>query len=146
MDVPMAVCITVMLGKLSHIATGDQIAPWREPLSCSMSGAVSASLALLSSRVFCSICRRLRRRMETQIGFVHASVTDACTNPLGLRWPCRRRPQRRQNPPTASCAKVKILISRVSHVEMPTPNIRESAVAYSYTSRILIPLRNESVG
>ena len=74
MDVPMAVCITVMLGKLSHIATGDQIAPWREPLSCSMSGAVSASLALLSSRVFCSICRRLRRRMETQIGFVHEST------------------------------------------------------------------------
>ena len=71
MDVPMAVCIAVMLGKLSHIATGDQIAPWREPLYCSMSGAVSASLALLSSRLFCSICRRLRRRMETQIGFVH---------------------------------------------------------------------------
>ena len=42
MDVPMAVCITVMLGKLSHIATGDQIAPWREPLSCSMPGALLA--------------------------------------------------------------------------------------------------------
>ena len=80
MDVPMAVCITVMLGKLSHIATGDQIAPWREPLSCSMSGAVSASLALLSARVFCGICRRLRHRMETQIAGVHASGRDACTH------------------------------------------------------------------
>ena len=85
MDVPMAVCITVMLGKLSHIATGDQIAPWREPLSCSMPGAVSASLALLSARVFWSSCEQLRRRMKKPIGGVHASGADACTLRLGFR-------------------------------------------------------------
>ena len=44
MDVSMAVCIAVTLGQLSQVATGDHIAPWREPLSCSMPGAVSASL------------------------------------------------------------------------------------------------------
>ena len=56
MDVSMAVCIAVTLGQLSQVATGDHIAPWSEPLSCFMSGAVSASLCALALRCSSSEC------------------------------------------------------------------------------------------
>jgi len=46
MDVLMAARTEVMMGELSQVATGDQNAPWREPLSWSMPGVVSAMLAL----------------------------------------------------------------------------------------------------
>jgi hypothetical protein len=142
MDVSMAECIAVTLGKLSQVATGDHVAPWREPLSCFMPGAVSASLALLLFRVFCTSPERLRPRMKKPIRFVHASGADACTNRLGFRWPCRRRPGEVQNRPTASCAELKILISRVSHVEMPTPYRLSYGIQYRTYSEPLYMARD----
>ena len=44
MDVPMAVCMAVVMGELNPISSDEQIAPWRENLTSSMRVAVSACL------------------------------------------------------------------------------------------------------
>jgi hypothetical protein len=111
MDVPMVVCMAVMVGKLGPVPSDEQIALWNENLASSChTTRVGVSRARVFQR-FCTSCGRLRRRMRKRIRLLHASRADACSNPARLRWPCRRRPGEVQNRPTTSCANVKVLLS-----------------------------------
>ena len=47
MGVPMAVCMAVMMGKLSPVPSDEQIALWREYLTSSMTVAVSVCLEMI---------------------------------------------------------------------------------------------------
>ena len=121
MDVPMVVCMAVMMGKLGPVPSDEQIALWRENLTSALTVAVLGVSRGDCVGAFCSCCGRLRRRLAKPIGFVHASGPDACTNRLRLRWPCRRRPQMLQNTPTTSCANVNVLLSVNAHLEIASP-------------------------
>ena len=73
MDVPMAVCMTVVMDELNPMPSDEQIALWRENLTSSMTVGVSACLEVIMFGAFCRSCGRLRRRMKKPIGGVHAS-------------------------------------------------------------------------
>ena len=47
MDMPMAVCVAVMMGKLGPVPSDEQIALCREHLTSSMTDAVSACLQVI---------------------------------------------------------------------------------------------------
>ena len=47
MDMPMAVCMAVVMGELNSMPSDEQIALWREHLTSSMTDAVSACLAVI---------------------------------------------------------------------------------------------------
>ena len=121
MDVPMAVCTAIVVGKLNPMPSDEQIALWREHLTSYMTVAVLASLEVIIFEAFCSCCGRLRRRMRKRNGLLHASGADACSNPARLRWPCRRRPGELQNRPHVRRKKVKVLLSVNAHPEMAYP-------------------------
>ena len=55
MDMPMAVCITVMMGKLGPVPSDEQIALWREHLTSSMTDAVSACLEVIVLERFAAV-------------------------------------------------------------------------------------------
>ena len=121
MDVPMVVCMAVMMGKLGPVPSDEQIALWREHLTSSMTDAVSACLEVITFGAFWSCCGRLRHRMRKRDILLHASGADACSNPARLRWPCRRRPGELQNRPHVRRKKVKVLLSVNAHPEMAHP-------------------------
>ena len=112
MDVPMAVCTAVVMEKLDCMPSDEQIALWRENLTSSMTGAVLGVSRGDGVGAFCRPCGRLRHRVRRRDTLLHASGADACSNPARLRWPCRRRPQRRQNRPHVRQTKVKVLLIR----------------------------------
>ena len=131
MDMPMAVWVAIMMGKLSPVPSDEQIALWREHLTSSMTDAVSACLEVITFGAFCRPCGRLRYRMRKRDILLHASGADACSNPARLRWPCRRRPGELQNRPHVRRTNVKVLLNRDSHVEMPPPTVSNPILAIS---------------
>ena len=68
----------VVMSEFGAVALDAQIAPWSEPLSCSMAGAEYGETRQHFCRVFCSICKRVRNAVKTQNRFLHASWCDAC--------------------------------------------------------------------
>ena len=117
----MALFIAVAMGVLGRIAHSGWVAPWREQLTSAMPVASLASLRQHSVRVFWSSPARAVATLTMRARFVHASVADACTNPVGYRWAGRRRPGELQNHRARRLQNVTILLSGTSHVEMPTP-------------------------
>ena len=110
MDVPMVVCMAVMMGKLGPVPSDEQIALWRENLTSALTVAVLGVSRGEPVGAFCSCCGRLRHRVRKRDILLHASGADACTPRLRSRCPCRRRPQVLQNRPTTSCANVNVLL------------------------------------
>ena len=129
MDMPMAVCVAVMMVKLGPGPSDEQIALWREHMTSALTVAVLGVSRGDPVGAFCSCCGRLRRRLAKPIRFVHGRGPRPCTNRLRLRWPCRRRPGELQNTPTTSCANVNVLLSEVTHLEIASPYARNAEVS-----------------
>ena len=111
MGVPMAACMAVTMGKLSPVPRDEQIALWREHMTSSMTVAVLGVSRGDAVGSFCTHCGLPRHRVRTRIGLLHASGSDACSNPARLRWACRRRPRGVQNRPHVRRPNVKVLLS-----------------------------------
>ena len=77
MDVPMAVCTTVVMGELTPMPSDEQIALWREYLTSSMTVAVSACLEVMVLERFVAVAG--------DYDVVWRSQLDSCTEPDRLR-------------------------------------------------------------
>ena len=69
----MAVCVAVMMGKLSPVPSDEQIALWREHLTSSMTDAVSACLEVIVLERFAAVAG--------DYDVVWRSQLDSCTRP-----------------------------------------------------------------
>jgi len=107
MDVPMAVCTDVMMDELSTVPRDEQIALWREHMTSSMTVAVLGVSRGDAVGSFCTHYGLPRHRVRTRIGLLHASGSDACSNPARLRVAMGMPPTavRRAKPSDATCAE-----------------------------------------
>ena len=129
------------MGTLGRIPVETRSAPKRENWQLSPHRRGVGELCAWSWRVFWSGCGRPRRPLTKRLRFLHGEGPSPCSNPAGIRWACRYRPQQLQNTRARRPQKSRFYIGDRSHVNVSRRNEQRPKILCVHARQNFLRLR-----